>query len=147
MGWVHVRSLSVWCGAACLLALLSACGTEDTALREESESAAAVGGEEGLVATMVHECPGGANFVARIEGDRVWLFLRGRTVALPHVPSASGARYSDGETVYWSKGEEASIESPEITAQGCINNRREAVWEHARIMGRAVTRSPRRWRT
>jgi uncharacterized membrane protein len=94
---------------------------------------------------MVYECPGGRRVVARIEGDTAWLFLPGRTVPLPHVPSGSGAKYADGTTVYWAQGDDAMIESPDLVARGCRNDRREAVWEHAKLNGaqfRAVGNEP-----
>jgi putative lipoprotein len=41
------------------------------------------------------------------EPPRVTLNLAGTTIGLPQVVSASGARYSDGQTVFWTKGREA----------------------------------------
>ena len=79
------------------------------------------------------------------QGDTAWLFLPGNTVAATHVPAASGAKYTDGEVTYWSHGDEASIEAPGFEAGECRNNRRAAIWEHAKLNGvdfRAVGNEP-----
>lgn len=48
----------------------------------------------------------------RVEiGDSNWL--------LPLVPSDSGSKYSDGSATLWTEGNEASFESPELTAR-CV---------------------------
>ncbi|MCP3867359.1 MAG: hypothetical protein GY703_04530 [Gammaproteobacteria bacterium] len=91
------------------------------------------------------ECPDSSSFVARTEGDGVWLFLPGQTVQLPRSRSGSGSRYTDGTITFWSKGEEAMLQTAEISRQNCINNRRRAIWEHAKLNGvdfRAVGNEP-----
>ena len=85
--------------------------------------------------TFYYQCAGDYTFVARLEGERIWLFLPGRTVQLPHVPSASGARYGDGTTLFWSKGEEALLNIGAEQYRDCRNNRGEAIWEHAKLNG------------
>jgi uncharacterized membrane protein/membrane-bound inhibitor of C-type lysozyme len=97
--------------------------------------------------TFVYECEdgNGAEFVASLRRDTLWAFLPSATRALPHVAAASGVRYSDGETVFWSKGPDAFLESPSDTLRGCRNNPRRAVWEHAKLSGvdfRAVGNEP-----
>jgi uncharacterized membrane protein len=47
---------------------------------------------------------------ATFHGDRVELQLPGRTLTLPQVGGASGARYSDGSNTFWNKGNEATLE-------------------------------------
>jgi putative lipoprotein len=42
--------------------------------------------------------------------DRVVIELPERSLTLPHVVSASGARYSDGAVTFWNKGREATFE-------------------------------------
>ena len=42
--------------------------------------------------------------------DRVVIELPERSLTLPHVVSASGARYSDGPVTFWNKGREATFE-------------------------------------
>jgi uncharacterized membrane protein/membrane-bound inhibitor of C-type lysozyme len=95
--------------------------------------------------TFMYECEGGAGFVAALRRDTVWAFLPSGTVALPRVGSASGAKFSDGEVVFWSKGPEVLLESPADTLRACRNNGRRAVWEHAKLSGvdfRAVGNEP-----
>lgn len=85
--------------------------------------------------TFVYECPDEFSFVARTETGRVWLFLPGKTIDLPHVPSASGAKYSNGSDTFWSKADEALIETGDGKHGGCRNNHARAIWEHARLNG------------
>lgn len=95
--------------------------------------------------TYVYECSDNFSFVVRIEGEKTWLFLPKKTVPLPHVPSASGAKYQDGQITFWSKGDEALIEDGQETHRNCRNNRAKAIWEHAKLGGvdfRAVGNEP-----
>lgn len=95
--------------------------------------------------TMVYECDDGYQFVARVQGETAWVFLPETTAALPHVPAASGARYSEGGITYWSQGEGALLEVAGTEHLTCANNRRRAVWEHAKLNGadfRAVGNEP-----
>ncbi len=73
------------------------------------------------------------------------MFLPETTAALPRVPAGSGARYSEGGINYWSQGEEALLEYGGAEHLTCANNRRRAVWEHAKLNGadfRAVGNEP-----
>lgn len=94
--------------------------------------------------TLVLVCDG-LTFTAHVQGETAWLFLPGRTVALPHVPSASGAKYADRGIVFWSKGEEAMLDVRDASYRSCRNDPRRAVWEHAKLRGvafRAVGNEP-----
>lgn len=95
--------------------------------------------------TYVYECPDDFSFVARIESNKAWLFLPGKTIDLPQVQSASGSKYTGNGQTFWSKGEEAMIETSEIKYAACRNNRAKAIWEHAKLNGvdfRAVGNEP-----
>jgi putative lipoprotein len=95
--------------------------------------------------TFVYECSGGYNFIARLEDQQVWLFLADQTIRLPQVPSGSGAKYSQGVITFWSKGEEAMLQTSSNTHRDCNNNRAKAIWEHAKLNGvdfRAVGNEP-----
>lgn len=85
--------------------------------------------------TFVYECPDDFSFVARTEAGKVWLFLPGKTIDLPQVPSASGARYSNGSDTFWSRADEALIETGNDRHAGCRNNRARAIWENAKLNG------------
>jgi uncharacterized membrane protein len=95
--------------------------------------------------TLVYECEGGLSFVTAIRGDTAWAFLPSGTAPLPQVPAASGARYGDGSTVLWSKGDATTLQQPGEPTRTCRNNRARAIWEHARLRGvsfRAVGNEP-----
>lgn len=59
-----------------------------------------------------YTCADGTRFGVLMwpSGDRARLELGGVLYELKQVRSGSGARFSDGTTVYWSKGREATIE-------------------------------------
>lgn len=73
--------------------------------------------------------------VARPEDDGLTLMLPEREVTLPQVEAASGAKYSDGDTIFWGK----SINTASLTLDGdemqCSLNRSETAWVDARIRG------------
>jgi putative lipoprotein len=95
-------------------------------------------------ATFFFECTG-LTFTARHDPGGIFLFLPGETAWLPEAPAASGAKYSDGRTTFWSKGEEALVEHDGRTYRDCRNDRRRAVWEDAKLNGvdfRAVGNEP-----
>lgn len=85
--------------------------------------------------TYVYECGDQFVFTVRIEGEKAWLFLRSDTISLPQVEAASGAKYSDGTITYWSKGESAILDRPGHARVECKNNRRQAIWEDAKLRG------------
>ncbi len=132
------------CVVLCALVAVGGCGDKG---KEGEETKGTEGQEVAGVEpqTFVYECDGDYHFVARIEGERVWLFLPGRTIPLPHEPSASGAKYSDGVNTFWSKDEKARLELEGEEPRTCTNNPAKAVWEHAKLNGvdfRAVGNEP-----
>jgi membrane-bound inhibitor of C-type lysozyme len=58
-----------------------------------------------------YDCEGGRTPEVGFSGagEAVALRIAGRTLRLEPVPAASGARYSDGTTTFWSKGPEALL--------------------------------------
>ncbi|MNR88164.1 Membrane-bound lysozyme inhibitor of C-type lysozyme precursor [compost metagenome] len=59
-------------------------------------------------------------FIAKFPSDdKVEILLAGRTIVLPHVISGSGARYSNGSTTFWNKGNEALFEMNGVSYKGC----------------------------
>jgi putative lipoprotein len=58
-------------------------------------------------------------FLAKFFTDKVEIALAGRTLSLPQVLSGSGARYSDGKTTFWSKGDTALFHMNGIDYKGC----------------------------
>jgi len=131
---------------ACLLLasfLLSAC--TNTIKPHDGTSTSSSPGDKALELTYVYNCENDYNFVARIQGEKVWLFLPNQTIWLPSVPSASGAKFNDKSNTYWSKGQEALLEVDKKIYQHCKNNPAKAIWEHAKLNGvdfRAVGNEP-----
>jgi membrane-bound inhibitor of C-type lysozyme/uncharacterized membrane protein len=94
--------------------------------------------------TLVYEC-GEYEFVARTGADQITLYLPDGSLLLARQVSASGSRYSDGETSLWSKGNEARLELGPGRIRSCVLNRARAPWEEARLRGidfRAVGQEP-----
>lgn len=67
-------------------------------------------------------CPDGRTVLAQFEPKDEYVHVRfdGGELRLPHVISASGARYSDGKTTFWNKGRSALVEiNDKIVMQDC----------------------------
>jgi putative lipoprotein len=50
----------------------------------------------------------------------VEIALAGRTLSLPQVLSASGARYSNGSTTFWVKGDSAQFDMNDLHYRNCM---------------------------
>ena len=127
---------------AMLLITLSACaGTNQLA-----EQRALLGEHADADAqTYVFTCEDDFRFTARTQNGTAWLFLRRGTLQLPAVSSADGEQYQDGENTLWIKGDEAMLSGQKRTHKACKNDRRKAIWEHAKLNGvdfRAVGNEP-----
>jgi uncharacterized membrane protein len=84
-----------------------------------------------------YDCEGGLYVVAefRPATDDVWLFLPDMSGSLPHVRSASGAKYDDGATTFWTKGHEAMLDTGDGVDRSCVENRRRSIVESAKLRG------------
>ena len=94
--------------------LLAACGVEMT----PSEIGPS---DDKILATFV--CPDGTEIPAEFDNaaGTVTITLSGEPLTLPQSESASGARYNDGTTTFWNKGDEALLEMDgDITYQDCV---------------------------
>lgn len=94
--------------------------------------------EAPVLRTFYFECTDGIEVVAHFQEkeDEVILFLPRKTVHLPHVPAASGAKYSDGNITFWTKGErEALLEIGTAGLKRCTENRRKSIIEDAKLRG------------
>lgn len=70
----------------------------------------------------VFECPGGETITAEFDGAEtaVVTLPDQEPVTLAATEAASGARYSDGTTTFWNKGDEALVEvNDEIVLSEC----------------------------
>ena len=71
-------------------------------------------------------CPDGQTVMARFEPQDEFVNVRfaGRELRLLHVISGSGARYSDGKTTFWNKGDSALMEvGDKVVVQDCMLQR------------------------
>jgi membrane-bound inhibitor of C-type lysozyme len=70
----------------------------------------------------VFRCADGATVkVIFTEADEsMTMYLGKKSYKLKHVPSASGAKYTDGKVVFWNKGKEAFIQiDGEVVHDAC----------------------------
>jgi membrane-bound inhibitor of C-type lysozyme len=77
----------------------------------------------------------GIRFAARAEGDGIRLYLPDREAHLQRRASASGARYGDATLAFWSRGEDAVLQTRAVTYSQCRANAAEAPWQEALIRG------------
>ncbi len=91
--------------------------------------------------TQAFDCPsaeGPFSFVTRNGPGEMALWLPerfgSRYLVLGQVRAASGAKFEEGDTVFWSKGDEATLELDGETYT-CRVNTSAGPWEHARATG------------
>lgn len=91
--------------------------------------------EPGAEQTFAFECSDGFRFIARTAENTLWLFLPEQAIQLPRVRSASGTKYASDKISFWNQGEVALLETGTGSHRNCVNNRTQAVWEHAKLEG------------
>lgn len=69
--------------------------------------------------TLVFVCDA-CEILVRTSPGQAELVLPDRTLVLPQVPAASGAKYQEGRKLFWNKGDEALFEIDGKTYTGCI---------------------------
>jgi putative lipoprotein len=100
--------------------------------------------ERSIGKTMVYECQG-YDFIARPGPGEMALWLDDRYLVLSQVRSASGVRYEEGDTSFWTKGDEAVLVLDGERYSSCILSPQRVPWEDARRRGvdfRAVGNEP-----
>ena len=85
--------------------------------------------------TFVFDCDSAFSFTVQLAGETAKVFLPEKTYELKQKEAASGAKYSNGEITFWTKGEEAFVELEDTTYQNCKKNSVAAVWEEAKLRG------------
>jgi len=89
--------------------------------------------------TFVYDCDGDVRFTVRTGADEVALWapasLGATYQVLSRVRTASGAQYREGDTLYWSKGDLATIEHGGQRFVDCRSNPREVPWADAKRRG------------
>lgn len=96
-------------------------------------------------ARYVYACPDGYHFSAHFQGDSAVVGLMARTVVLPQVASASGARYEAESILLRTKGEGARLEVGGTVYDECAGTGVDDPWEESRLMGatfRAIGQEP-----
>lgn len=84
--------------------------------------------------TMVYECAD-YEFIARLGPGEMAVWLEDRYIILSRVPSASGVKYQEGSTAFFSKGDEAMLELDGERYTSCELAPARAPWEDARRRG------------
>lgn len=95
--------------------------------------------------TYVLVCDNQSTYTIRATATEAWIFRREGTLRLPAVPTEAGAKYANEVFEIWILGEHAQLGKPTGKLQSCLNDRRRAVWEHAKLNGadfRAVGNEP-----
>lgn len=103
-----------WASAAAAPVLTQGAPAEVELVLQRLAAAAAPAGTR----VVAYDCDDLA-FRVEVAKERALLFLPGRSVPLAHVASGSGAKYSDGNVTFWSKGDEASLTVDGIEHSGC----------------------------
>ncbi len=128
------RSYILWLSVFGLMFVSAGCSVFSAAdIRKDAEAE--------NVRTFVFHCDDDSTFVARIEGDRAWLFLPSETLDLAQT---SSGEFNNGDVVLKIADQTAVFEDGSTTRQ-CRNNRSEAIWEHAKLNGadfRAIGNEP-----
>jgi membrane-bound inhibitor of C-type lysozyme/uncharacterized membrane protein len=127
----------------CMLALLSclaACSSGGVRDSDESWDP----DSRPLGKTLVYECSG-YDFIARLGPGEMAVWLEDRYLILSRVRSASGTKYEEGDTLFWSKGDEAVFVVDQQRFEDCQLAPARVPWEDARRRGvdfRAVGNEP-----
>lgn len=90
-------------------------------------------------------CNDGQKITVQLDQFDAWLFLPRQTVKLRRGITASGAKYSDQNITFWSKGKDALLIRRGEQSAACIANNDATAWEIAKLDGadfRAVGNEP-----
>lgn len=85
--------------------------------------------------TFYMVCEQDLEFTAHIKDEGVWLFMPGGTLSLPRAVSASGEKFSDGNAIFWMKGDSVFLDYEDGTFRECSNQPSKAIWEHSKLTG------------
>ncbi len=113
-----------------LFGLLAACSSG----AEREEPAPFLPDQRPLAQTLVYECLG-YEFVARVGPGEMAVWLEDEYLVLSQVRSASGVKYEEGDVIFWTKGEDATLFLRGQRYGECQLNPARAPWEDARRRG------------
>jgi uncharacterized membrane protein len=120
-----------------LLLLLNACTGVDS-----KGTISSLPTESSSTQTFVFTCSDTLEFVARTDNKEAWLFLPSGTIQLSHTGAGS---YRNDQSHLQINGQEASLKDSGVKHLLCKNDRRQAIWEHAKLNGadyRAIGNEP-----
>lgn len=112
--------------------LLAACGTGPG---QQPSSDIPMTAMAAPAKTFVFECNDNYGFIARTGPGEIALWLEDRYQVLGQVRSASGSKYEDGTTVFWSKGAVATLTVDGEEHSECVSAPARVPWEDARRRG------------
>lgn len=95
--------------------------------------------------TYVFECHTGETFLVQTNDSEAWVFLPNETLQLPAMKHSGVETYRNDHFELQIKAQLAQLVEAGKPGQSCINNRKAAVWEHAKLNGvdfRAVGNEP-----
>ena len=100
-----------------------------------TEPAAAL--PEGVLHAYFWECDRDVTLVMQnlLEEESVGLQIHGESHKLPQVVAASGAKYSDGDFTFWTKGDTATFQRGTGPEVACREVRAKSLVEDARVRG------------
>jgi len=101
---------------------------------ENIEELIAGGGAVSAAQAYAYDCEG-MQIAVRPAEHELALILPDRSVLLPQVEAASGARYEDGDTAFWAKGAESALLTLAGEDLDCELDRRATPWVDARGRG------------
>ena len=133
---IHATKAGIVAGVCFFTLHLYACATVSLDVQNQEPR------ESPKVKTFVFSCDEEYKFVARVADQTAWLFLPAGTIK---TQKASSQTYRSGGTILRLKGEKALLETPDGKHLKCSNNRRPAIWEHAKLNGadyRAIGNEP-----
>jgi len=84
-----------------------------------------------------YTCEGGAKLTAYLRNDTVKILYNNHQYRMRQVIAASGTRYSDGQVVWWSKGEGGFLQYDSRDGNG------EMIVNDCRLIGRSKRARPR----
>jgi heat shock protein HslJ len=123
----HEMRPPAWAAPLALVAVLAGCAPPAAA-------PPAAGPAPSAADTHVYRCEGDYRFSVRVRPDSALVRLGTGEVALPHVASASGARYAAGGVTYWSRGREATLETPSASYRSCVGQPVKTADDEARLL-------------
>lgn len=104
-----------------------------TVTTTDEDASAATEGDDPFA--RVYTCPDGFRFSARAGADEAHLDLGTRRLTLAREPSASGARYTNGEALFQTRNGEATLEVDASIRSGCRGRDAADPWQAAALRG------------